>query len=328
MKVFLASSTRIARDNTSIPAFEKLAAQDRFRVHQLTDDATAADVILFVDCHQHHDDLLKALRRHPLVLRYPSKILVYNERDHPWCVFPGIYVSMPASRFDKQRQKAFSYHTVEHRFNLVRDSTPDLLYSFVGARSHKIRERVLSLQNPRGIVEASQVNFFDSAPSSENLEQQQRQKMRFVELFRRSKFVLCPRGMGTASFRLFEAMESGRVPVIISDEWMAPRGPDWESFSLRVLESQVENIPTLLQSCEARYPEMALRARQAYEDWFAPDVVFHRLIENCAELLQSSRATGNKKPLLDRQYLFVLFRVLVRRAKVAVKKLIYCRRAR
>jgi len=39
----------------------------------------------------------------------------------------------------------------------------------------------------------------------------------FTQLTERSKFTLCPRGFGLASFRLYEAMQLGSVPVYVSD---------------------------------------------------------------------------------------------------------------
>ncbi len=44
----------------------------------------------------------------------------------------------------------------------------------------------------------------------------------FEILMKRSKFALCPRGFGTTSFRLAEAMEFGCIPVYISDVFSLP----------------------------------------------------------------------------------------------------------
>ena len=59
-----------------------------------------------------------------------------------------------------------------------------------------------------------------------------------------SRFVLCPRGYGTSSYRLFETMRLGRVPVIISDEWVPPLGPSWLNCSIRISEKRVRELPT------------------------------------------------------------------------------------
>ena len=73
-------------------------------------------------------------------------------------------------------------------------------------------------------------------------------RARYVGSIKDSAFVLCPRGGGTSTFRLFETMMLGRVPVILSDQWVPRVGPDWESFSLRVMERDVSKVPRLLES--------------------------------------------------------------------------------
>ena len=58
---------------------------------------------------------------------------------------------------------------------------------------------------------------------------------------------------------------AARVPVIIADGWVPPREIDWPSCSLRVLESDVESIPSLCAANLCRAQEMGLRARQEWE---------------------------------------------------------------
>src|SRR2546423_4170060 len=41
------------------------------------------------------------------------------------------------------------------------------------------------------------------------------------EICKASKFILCSRGVGTSSVRLFDTMRMGRVPVILSDQWLS-----------------------------------------------------------------------------------------------------------
>ena len=68
--------------------------------------AAPADVILFSQCHLLGQDWrLETLRRHSLTRAYPSKVMVYDERDVPWGAFPGIYVSMPSRSFHWPSQR-------------------------------------------------------------------------------------------------------------------------------------------------------------------------------------------------------------------------------
>jgi len=49
-----------------------------------------------------------------------------------------------------------------------------------------------------------------------------------------STYVLCPRGIENYSFRLYEALRMGRVPVIIDTHMVLPEGIDWAKVALIV----------------------------------------------------------------------------------------------
>lgn len=306
MKVFLAVAGTLAPQYTAIPEFQDHARQDRFGVHQLADDPEAAELILFVDPHQlPYDWRLQAIRRHPLYLKYRSKTMVYDERDQTWCSLPGLYVSMPASVFDSRLQRACGYHKCLNTQMVKYNLEPDLLFSFMGSRSHKIRNAVLTLNHSRAYIEdTTHTNFFDFSDDAQHIQRKTAQAAHFNDMVNRSKFVLCPRGRGTSSIRMYEAMSVGRVPVVISDDWQPPIGPDWEQCILRVPESDVASLPMLLEAKEERYQEMARSADAIYKEWFAPDVIFHRLIEDCRTLLQSNEELTPRRFLLaDGHYL-------------------------
>ena len=84
-------------------------------------------------------------------------------------------------------------------------------------------------------------------------------------------------------------MKAGRVPVIISDQWVAPKGPVWDSFSLRVRENEVSRIPELLNHYESQAESMGQGARKAWEEWFSKETVFHRIIDWCLGLNRRSQ---------------------------------------
>src|SRR3954453_21736865 len=88
-----------------VAAMERLAASDETGCHGLTEDPERADLIVFPQCHMLPTDWqLHAIRKHPLTRRFQEKVMVYDERDRPWCAFPGVYVSMPAAYFDGRYQ--------------------------------------------------------------------------------------------------------------------------------------------------------------------------------------------------------------------------------
>ena len=304
---------------TYLPLFSRLAGQDRFGVHTLCDCPEEADLILFLDGHQHYRDLdLKAIRLHPLVTKFREKAFVYSEVDQPWCAVPGLYVAMPKASFDPQRQRACAYVSLPNSYvtpSPAPDAKDAILFSFMGRSGNPTRKRVLALKHPRShIADTSAADFFGS-----QTDEIDRQKKRYAEVIARSKFVLCPRGEGPSSFRIFETMAAGRVPVILSDTWMPPSGPDWENCAVFIPEKDTENAGAILEKHEARFPLMGQAARLEWEEWFAPDALFHRMTDALKDILENRRTPES---ILCRKVTARYLRLRARSAKGRLRNLL------
>jgi hypothetical protein len=279
---------------TCVPTFvDRLNAQRAPQRHRGVADPAEADVIVFPDCHLlGRDWRLTAIAENDLVRRYPGRIAVYDERDLPWCRFPGIYVSMPSDTFSPTAQVAGSYYQIDDpadRLGVPADTIEqDLLFSFVGGPTHPCRDAVFALRDPRAVIENSAgFLFFD--PASTRFEERRRE---FAEVLHRSKFALCPRGTGTSSIRLYEAMAAGRAPVVIADAWLPPAGPDWDQFSIRWPESGIAELPEYLAAREPDAQTMGMKARAAFQMWFAPDVVLAHAFDQLEVLYRTDGFTG------------------------------------
>jgi hypothetical protein len=298
MKVLLATATDMPWSQSLRADFAGVARLDRFGEHILVDDAGSADIVLLLDAHQHLADWsMRAMRTHPSIRAYPEKVFVYDERDMPRDSLPGVYVAMPRELFDVTRHRAIGYYRLKNDTRSVRNVDPDLLFSFQGRRIARVRNDVLALEHARAVVEdTSHYDFF--APDHAGLVSA---RDHYREVLGRSKFVLCPRGAGTASFRLFEALACGRVPVVLSDDWVEPKGIDWRLCSVRIPERDAGTIPRRLEELEPQWSLMSAAARAAYDDWFAPEIWFHRVIEHCREL-HIAGAQGIKRQWPTRAY--------------------------
>jgi hypothetical protein len=100
----------------------------------------------------------------------------------------------------------------------------------------------------------------------------------YLELIAESKFVLCPRGFGTSSMRIFETMSLARVPVIISDRWQPPPGIPWNEVSVRVPEKDVARIPKILRDLATESERMGRHAREIFNQKFSPAVFYDVLM--------------------------------------------------
>lgn len=287
MKIYLASAG-LPPEHSAAPIYAtQLAGQRSPRRHRQVDDPDNADVVLFTDCHvlSSADWTLRAITSAEVARRFPSKVCVHNERDRPWCRLPGVYVSMPAAGFVPQWQVAGAYFCLDPpRTPLGLDDAtvePDLLFSFIGTATHACRQDIFRLRTPRSYVERTHGFLLHDRTSGRFDEL----RTRFAESMLRSNFVLCPRGHSTSSFRLYETLSAGRVPVIIADAWVPPAGPRWDEFSIRWPEALISQLPDYLAEQEPKAAAMGTRAREAYTEWFARDVVLTHQLDQLAQLM-------------------------------------------
>jgi hypothetical protein len=282
LRVHLVSLRPSANSPSHIADFTQPRPAHPRAMFSVVPDPEDADIILFLDTHS-QDWQMTHLVNHPLRKRYPAKAMVYSDVDRPWCALPGIYVSMPRDSFNRRWQRPWLYHRTPHVIERTPPQTAVLLFSFVGGNTHRIREAVLRLKHDRCLIEDTSGFVFYATDSPGYADRVQR----YRAILSDSKYVLCPRGHGTASFRLVETLAAGRVPVIISDQWMEPEGLDWSSFSLRVPESEVESIPHLLEQKEHDYQRMAHAAALAYDEHFAPISSTGKIVGLCSDLLSA-----------------------------------------
>ncbi|MCE0521923.1 MAG: glycosyltransferase family 47 protein [Methylacidiphilales bacterium] len=265
------------------------AQADRMKVHQLVEDPEEADIILFVEMDAGR--FSEKVRRHPCRKRFREKCFMFSSDWRVIPFVPGIYTSLEKRWYSPRRTRPGFYLNclINPLVKFEPGGGRDLLYSFMGDISTApVRKALAGLEHPRGLfVDTSREN--QDVMSRSSAVERTAFWNRFVETARRSKFILCPRGLAPSSIRLFETMCMGRAPVILSDEWVAPEGPQWETFSFQIPERDARFVPRLLEEKEAQATEMGLRARKEWEKYFAPDIVFHRVVEQCLEIKKARR---------------------------------------
>lgn len=287
MKLHLTSAYTTHR---TLDAMVDRAQRDSVGRHTITESPEDADAILFVEDAQFDDYLYRQVQQHPYVQQFLSKVFIYNEADKPWCVLPGLYSCMPGKSFDYTRQLAFPYLENPNRYVCEIhkwDLEPRWLFSFVGSQSHRCRKDVIALSSVcDGVVDTSDFDAWHSAESDKIV-----QGWKFAEHMARSRYVLCPRGIGPSSARLFESLEAGISPVIISDDWVPPPHIDW-SFAVRIRERDISTIPDVLSAIADEYKDRGRAAREAWESVYAPDTIFDTAAESISYLLDVRRSVG------------------------------------
>jgi Exostosin family len=273
--------------------------------HLLTSDPDSADVILVANVPQQPLPLAqwgKRILEHKLITKYPGKSFSLSYAEHPLILHHGIYAEGVKSHLTLGRVRTGSYalytdrylnpYVKAHRFGEEDRAAKEYLLVFIGRRhvgtDWTARNAIFNLTFSRAdiLIEDSTEVFNVWHPHRASGDTLKRQK-RYYDILLRAKFSLCPRGSGANSIRLFESMQLGVAPVIISDKWILPRGPKWSDFSVIVKEKHINNIEKIVEEHESAWPQMGDLARKAFERYFAEDVYFNYVVENCVDMMHS-----------------------------------------
>src|SRR2546423_329045 len=262
-----------AGDDYNRGAFRNLresARVDTFREHSLTEDPSEADLILFAELYG-AGSYFQSVRRHPFVKKFREKCFLFCSNDFVIPFLPGIFASIE-KRWSSERTRSGFYLAVsENEFVEFSPPRDDLtyLYSFLGTiDTAPVRRNLTTLSHPRSFFQDTSADYRDVLSAKLDVAAMKQYWRRYGEICKLSKFVLCPRGMGTSSVRLFDTMRMGRVPVILADQWVEPEGPCWQKFSIRIPEAEFARIPAVLEERETTAIEMGLLARAQWEEWF------------------------------------------------------------
>ena len=137
--------------------------------------------------------------------------------------------------------------------------------SFVGSLTHRIRKETWDAHREDPAFQFVVFDQWTREVPPDQLEQ-------FTRLTERSRYTLCPRGFGPTSFRLYEAMQLGSVPVYVSDHHHLPWTDeiDWSEIAVLVRRDEIPHLAERLRAIDdASYQRMLARIRLVYDDYFS-----------------------------------------------------------
>jgi hypothetical protein len=306
MKIYIMPDSK---NPLRVKYLQELALVAQPKIHTLSDNPEEADIIIITRENQTNAHInLTEPHVSKLLDKYLSKCYTITQTDQPLFALAGLYASGSKSfwfvRKHLIRGCSYVYSLYEKSWdgNKFVETSKDIdikkkyLFSFVGASNSWVRKRLLKLKLERSDILIRCTNHYSQWDVNYN--NREAIQKSYVDVIRSSQFVLCPRGIGSGSIRLFEVMKLGVAPVIISDRWLPPQGPDWDSFALFVKESDIKNIVQIVESHSSEYEERGRLAKKAWEEYFSDTVVFNRCIE-ALEGLKEDRI-----PLLDQAIIF------------------------
>lgn len=137
---------------------------------------------------------------------------------------------------------------------------------FCGRRTHELREKMFDV-----LSDVEGYNLYDTSSASISQEDVDT----FRTLLSDSIFGLCPRGYGPASFRFYETIQMGCIPIYISDEFWLPfkNYINWNKLCLMISPDQIHHIPAkvdqLIESGE--YKDMLEYGQYCYNNHLSWD---------------------------------------------------------
>jgi hypothetical protein len=224
---------------------------------------------------------------------YRGNEFVWDSGDLPSGAFPGLYCSLKRNLFSRHRHRTFSYPIV---YNEVIDkfdlSEATLNWTFFGGITSRVRKRLVQLLAPTTRETDGQIvvqggtwtQMFDRSGI--------KQKVEYAAALKAARFVICPRGNGVGSIRLFEVLKAGRVPVIVADKYVLPNGIDWGSCAIICKEKNIASIPALVNESLHLWDNMARSARRVWEAHFSDKVLLWRIASALEELTLAGGAAN------------------------------------
>ncbi len=147
----------------------------------------------------------------------------------------------------------------------------------------EVRNRALRLLAESPAVSANFVTqgrgmFLNSANV---VEEKRALRKQFVANMEQSDYILCARGSGNYSFRLYETLSCGRIPVFIDTDCVLPFDSqiDWKRFVVWIDESELDRLPEKLADFHHDlsandFEELQLRCRSLWRERLSAEGFF------------------------------------------------------
>lgn len=201
----------------------------------------------------------------PISDTLPSNLLVYRTSINKTNQKPN-EVSMPAWSQDFGASD-------------IRNHSLKPVVSFCGAITHPVRRKCIEKLKGSEDLETSFIvrnAFWGGNPHDKHIREEYKTNMKSSDL------VLCCRGAGNFSFRLYETLSCGKIPIIIDTDISLPCNDvvNWNKFIITTPESIVNDIKQWWKNMDnKKYAEIQRYSRSIYENYLNP-VGFAEYISN------------------------------------------------
>jgi hypothetical protein len=122
-------------------------------------------------------------------------------------------------------------------------------------------ETLKMLNMKKDVVEKGSIEIVDARFTGSEQE-----KDRYIRHLEAMTYVVCPRGLENFSFRVFEALRYGRIPVIIDTDMVLPTEVDWNQVAIRIPYDRLNDVYDIILNdyCSRSAEEFLARQRAAF----------------------------------------------------------------
>lgn len=159
--------------------------------------------------------------------------------------------------------------------NSLRSQKKSYVFNYVGQCGYMGRDVFRKLKLPQ--------YDFEETHSVYSLPKEKKHRMLIEFLYRiaSAKFVFCPRGMGSSSFRAYQAMMVGSIPIITGmNDYPFKDNVDWDQISIRGELSELDLlIEKALNTSNDQYKMMREQAISFWNNYCKHDMLYKKLEE-------------------------------------------------
>jgi len=152
----------------------------------------------------------------------------------------------------------------------------DFLCSFVGSfNTHPIRNEIYEIYK-------DDKDFHFCGDKKWKIDVNKEREQEFKNITEKSLFTLCPRGNGPTSYRLYESMQLGSIPIYIHDDnkWIPWQDEiNWEDICILFKLEETSFLGTYLRNMSnSEINEMRNKIKKIYDEYFTMEKVCETII--------------------------------------------------
>lgn len=149
----------------------------------------------------------------------------------------------------------------------------DIQFSFVGWENNSLRKWIFKrFEGVPSVIKRDRYSY--------TVENRNKESYEYLDILSRSRFSLCPSGVGTGTKRFWESLKAGAIPILISNEWTPPPCWDWKNTIITLKEweaTQRNKIPVSMILPRGREEELRNNCYKAATAFSNPEFIANYL---------------------------------------------------